>query len=320
VTTRHDSIDRFRRPEYRRLLAAARRSLERTGGDLGRSVPVSSPSEAERRVIIGVTGHYRLPVAGRVTVRLADLDEAVRTATGLSLEDLLAQLGGPLGTSPASSPVSDTSSDTASRRALRSAPDRPLWDHAEDAVVDDLASRVLVLNLPAEGAGLGEWLTGAARFGTPSYVTLQQLVAHPLRIRPGTVFACQHRAVLRRAAADLAAASAPLLCAEGQPSAAFGRLAEAIAESGGELRYHGDFDWPPVTVAATLIDGYRARPWRMTAADYLAGAGAAQQPLTGEPRPTPWDPALAAAMQQTGLAVPEEFVADQLIADLGPPG
>jgi len=314
VTIAHDSIDRFRRPEYRRLLAAARRSLESTGGDLGRSVAVASPSEAERRVIISVTGHYRLPVAGRVTVRLADLDEAVRTATGLTLRALLAQLGGPLETGPASSPAGDT----AARRAIRSGPGRrPFWADAGDAVLDDLASRVLVLNLPAEGAGLGEWLTGAARFGTPSYVTLQQLVAHPLRIRPRIVFACQNRAVLRRAAAGLAAASAPLLCAEGQPSAAFGRLAEAIAEGGGELRYHGDFDWPPVAVAATLIDGYRARPWRMTAADYLAGAAAAELPLTGEPGPTPWDPGLAAAMRQTGLAVPEESVTDQLIADLG---
>jgi uncharacterized protein (TIGR02679 family) len=175
---------------------------------------------------------------------------------------------------------------------------------------------VLVLNLAAGGTGLGEWLTGAARFGTPCYVTLHQLTAHPLRIRAGTVFACQHRPVLRRAAAELAAASAPLLCAEGRPSAAFRRLAEAIVKGGGELRYHGDFDWAPVAVAATLIDRGQARPWRMTAADYLAGAAGARQPLTGGPQATPWDPGLATAMWRTGLAVPEESVADQLIGDL----
>ena len=54
----------------------------------------------------------------------------------------------------------------------------------------------------------------------------------------------------------------------------------------------------------------------MTAADYLAGLGGAHRGLTGEPGPTPWDPGLAAAMRQTGRAVPEESVADQLIADL----
>jgi hypothetical protein len=101
VTSAQDGIDRFRRPEYRRLLAAARRSLAHTGGDLNRSVAVFSPNEAERKAIISVTGHYRLPVAGRVTVRLADLDEAARQATGLTLTDLLVRLGGPLETNPA---------------------------------------------------------------------------------------------------------------------------------------------------------------------------------------------------------------------------
>src|ERR1019366_8684741 len=119
-----DGVDRFRRPEYRRLLAAARRSLEHTGGDLGRSVTVASPNEAERKAIIRLTGHYRPPVAGRIAVRLADLDEAARP-------------------------------ESAADR-------RPLWDSAE-VVADDLASRVLVLNLAAGGTGLGECLTGAAR-------------------------------------------------------------------------------------------------------------------------------------------------------------
>src|ERR1035438_4450261 len=306
-----DGVDRFRRPEYRRLLAAARRSLEHTGGDLGRRVTVASPNEAERKAIIRLTGHYRPPVAGRIAVRLADLDEAARDATGLTLRDLLAQLDGPPRGNPGDAPEARAGAAGPESAADR----RPLWDSAE-VVADDLASRVLVLNLAAGGTGLGEWLTGAARFGTPCYVTSQQLTAHPLRIRPGTVFACQHRPVLRRAAAELAAASAPLLCAEGRPSAAFRQLTEAIVRGGGELRYHGDFDWAPVAVAATLIDRCQARPWRMTAADYLAGAAGARQPLTGGPQGTPWDPGLATAMWRTGLAVPEESVADQLIGDL----
>ena len=100
------------------------------------------------------------------------------------------------------------------------------------------------------------------------------------------------------------------------PSAAFRRLAQTITNGGGELHYHGDFDWAPVAVAATLIDRGQATPWRMTAADYLAGAGAARLALTGAPQPTPWDPGLAVAMRQAGLVVPEESVADQLIGDL----
>ncbi|WP_251061625.1 TIGR02679 domain-containing protein [Streptomyces sp. ISL-100] len=42
---------------------------------------------------------------------------------------------------------------------------RELWD-AFGVIVDDLASRILVLNLPATGQGLGRWLTDAARYGT----------------------------------------------------------------------------------------------------------------------------------------------------------
>jgi uncharacterized protein (TIGR02679 family) len=444
VKSTRESIDRFRRPEYRRLFAAARRSLEHTGGDLGRSVAVGSPNEAERKAIISMTGHYRPPVAGRVAVRLADLDEAAREATGLPLRDLLAQLAppsasqpaapltdqppapqtaqpparltaqppapqtaqpaAPLAAKPADGAAEDAAAgdgirlaegsflmasagwyaswldrvvrggDAGGRRELaravrvleylaggpagrvvmlgavaeavtgdpaalndgtalaalvlgalaaradaaapRSAADRRrLWESA-DVVADDLASRVLVLNLAADGTGLGEWLTGAARSGTPCYVTMHQLMSHAVAISAGIVFACQRRAVLRRAAADLAAASAPLLCAEGQPSAAFRRLAEIIAGGGGELRYHGDFDWPPMAAAATLIDRYQARAWRMTAADYLAGADASRMALTGTPQPTPWDPGLARAMRQTGRAVPEESMADQLLDDL----
>ena len=66
----------------------------------------------------------------------------------------------------------------------------------------------------------------------------------PLTIRGALVSVCENPAVLRRAAAELGAASAPLLCTEGQPSAAFHQLAGAVVSGGGELRYHGDFDWP----------------------------------------------------------------------------
>ena len=82
-------------------------------------------------------------------------------------------------------------------------------------VVDDLASRVLVLNLPARGDGLGEWLTGAARLGVPLYVTLHQLVELPVAGRPLMVYVCENPAVLRRAAAELGAGSAPLVCIGG---------------------------------------------------------------------------------------------------------
>jgi uncharacterized protein (TIGR02679 family) len=93
--------DPFDGPEYRRLLSAARRSLERTGGELTGSVSLSRPGDAERKAIIGITGQYREAGAARITVRLADLDDAVREATGRGLTELLAELGGPLRDRPA---------------------------------------------------------------------------------------------------------------------------------------------------------------------------------------------------------------------------
>ncbi len=193
---------------------------------------------------------------------------------------------------------------------------RELWD-SWGVIVDDLASRVLVLNLPARGDGLGEWLTAAARLGTPFYVTLQQLVTLPVEVDAPVVYVCENPAVLRRAA-ELGPATAPLLCTEGRPSTAFHRLAAAVRRGGGELRYHGDFDWPGIAIATSVLTRHDARPWRMTAADYRAGvrADADYVPLTGPPQPTPWDPSLSKAMAASGRAVYEESVADALIADL----
>ncbi|MDX6339622.1 MAG: hypothetical protein QOG05_6962, partial [Streptosporangiaceae bacterium] len=195
---------------------------------------------------------------------------------------------------------------------------RELWDRA-GVLVDDLASRVLVLNLPAEGEGLGEWLTGAARYGTPFQVTLHQLAAHPIKISCPRIFVCENPAVLRRACAELGAECPPLVCTEGRPSTAFHRLVGLAVGAGADLWYHGDFDWPGVAIAADLVARYGAHAWRMGAGDYLAAVNANDigVDLSGEPVPTPWDPELPKAMSLGGYAVYEETVADQLVADLG---
>jgi uncharacterized protein (TIGR02679 family) len=205
-------------------------------------------------------------------------------------------------------------------RPTSAAQRRELWD-LSDVIVDDLASRVLVLNLAARGDGLAEWLTGAARYGTPFQVTLQQLDAHPIRLSPARIFACENPAVLRRACAELGPACPPLICAEGQPSTAFHKLVRIAVASGGELAYHGDFDWPGVAITAKVIDRHGARPWRMTAGDYVSGVEAVETaiPLKGDPVPTPWEPALRETMRATGRAIYEETVADQLMADLAAP-
>lgn len=193
---------------------------------------------------------------------------------------------------------------------------RALWE-AHGVIGDDLASRVLVLGLPAAGAGLGEWLTDAAARGIPFQVTLHQLVTLPITVTAPVVHVCENPAVLRRAAAGLGAACAPLLCTEGWPSAAFHRLATAVRAGGGRLRYHGDFDAAGVAMARYAIDRHGASPWRMSAADYTAHVDDAFPALTGT-GPTPWDPELAEAMARHGRAVHEESVDEDLLRDLAP--
>ena len=406
---------RYSGSEYARLLTAARRSLERTGGSLGATVTVNHPDDTERKAIIGITGQYRAEGTAQIGVRLADLDRAVREATGGGLIDLLERIGPPLKDRPADrrrladgreaavrsaedsllndrdwyqSWLAEIAADGTLTRlvnaaeaprvdqavrvlealegrtepvqlaelaaamtgdtkalnhgttlatlvlralAIRASVARPatteqrrdLWD-AHGVIVDDLASRVLVLNLAAAGDGLGEWLTDARDRGVPFYVTLQQLIAMPavpMVAAEPVVSVCENPAVLRRAAADLGHRSRPLICTEGQPSTAFHRLANAITANGGRLRYHGDFDWPGIAIANSVISRHNATPWRLAAVDYREAVreDADHVKLSGPPQPTPWDPALADAMAAAGRAVYEESVADPLIADLARP-
>ncbi|GHC84025.1 hypothetical protein GCM10007079_25600 [Nocardiopsis terrae] len=192
---------------------------------------------------------------------------------------------------------------------------RALWEE-NDVVQDDLASRVLTLNLPARGPVLGTWLTEAAEHGVPLQVTLHQLVRFPPVPTARVIHVCENPAVLRLAAERLGSESAPLLCTEGWPSAAFHRLAAAAVSAGARLRYHGDFDWPGAAIARRVAERYGADLWRMSAADYLDHVPDEHHPLEGRERPTPWDPALAEAMRERGAAVFEESVAPALVGDL----
>ncbi len=406
-------LERYRGPEYRRLLAAARRSLERTGGSLAGRISVADPDDAERKAIIGITGVHQPAGTKRLTLSLESLDAAVRRVTSHGLAELLTALGPPLRNRPVAAaslaasraelaalaeasplyltrdwyrqwlgelrqdgtltrlatqgdigilaqavhvleflegrpagagPIAlpalaaqitgntkmlnhGTVLGTLALRALAlragvarpasAAERRELWDRA-GVLVDDLASRVLVLNLPAAGEGLGEWLTSAARYGTPFQITLHQLATHPIKVSCPRIFVCENPAVLRRACAELGAACPPLVCTEGRPSTAFHRLVGPAVAAGAELWYHGDFDWPGVAIAVDVVRRYDARPWRMGASDYLAalprsGPGVA---LAGEPTVTPWDMELPEAMRTANRAVYEESTGDQLVADL----
>lgn len=388
---------------WRRLLAAARRSLERTGGRLDGTISLAEPTEAERRVVIGVTGRHRSTVSSRLTVRLADVDDHLRATVGVGLADLLTAAA-PLrdrpgvakqeavardalrsiaqesrhggtdwfaawldaigrdgtitravrGTVPfadalrvldalpaddepmpafADRVLDDTKALTAPAlrglvlravatwqqlpAATNREQERALWESV-GVVPDDLASQVLVLNLPASGGLIGRWLTEAAGVGLPVRLTLQQIRLAPLSVRAAEVHVCENPAVLRAAATRLGAAARPLICAEGVPSAALHALLRAAPSA--VVRWRNDFDWTGVRLTAAALDRYRnAVPWRMSAADHARAAGSGP-PLVGVPAATDWDPALSDTMRRAGYAVMEERLIDLLLRDLAEPG
>jgi uncharacterized protein (TIGR02679 family) len=197
--------------------------------------------------------------------------------------------------------------------------DRPreLWE-AFGVIVDDLASQVLVLGLPAmgdaaSGGQLARWLTEAAALGEPFRVTLHQLVAMPATLDVPVVYVCENPAVLRAAAAELGRGCAPLVCTEGIPSAACHRLLQGAPR----LCWRGDFDWTGVRNTAAAIARYGAEPWRMGTADYVAAlADGDSEALKGTPAASPWDPELTGQMRAAGRAVMEERLIPLLLSDL----
>lgn len=207
-------------------------------------------------------------------------------------------------------------------RALTGFPDgvgaewrRAAWASA-GLLRDDVSSTVLTLNL--RGTPALDWMAGE---GEPTVLTLRSLTRHdPGRITtaPGTVHVCENPAVLSAAADSLGPACPPMVCLQGQPSAAALTLLRGLSARGAGILYHGDFDWGGVHIATALGRGVPWRPWRYGAADYETAVAGVSDPqgLTGTVAQTPWDPALAAALTEHGVRVEEESVLDDLLFDL----
>ncbi|MFJ3973861.1 TIGR02679 family protein [Streptomyces sp. NPDC090021] len=179
---------------------------------------------------------------------------------------------------------------------------------------DDVSSTVLTLNL--RGTPALDWMADG---GEPCVLTLRQLAHRPPPTAPPVVHLCENPAVLS-AAADVHGPDArPLVCLQGQPSAAALTLLKHLHAKGASYRYHGDFDWGGLRIATTLMQHVPWRPWRYTADDYregVAATGAGSRPLSGSPVPSPWDPDLARALAEHGTRLEEEAVLDVLLADL----
>lgn len=194
---------------------------------------------------------------------------------------------------------------------------RALWA-AAGVLLDELSAPVLLHNLPATGHGLvDQALRVHASAGEPARLTLRALLRHPpdlARLGGRTVHVCENPTVVAAAADALGPHGPPLVCTDGQPSAAVQTLLRRLAAAGARLVHHGDFDAGGLRIATLVIERFGAQGWRMDARSYLAAP--AGPPLTARVTPVAWSPGLAEAMNERSVAVHEEQVLDEVIDDL----
>jgi hypothetical protein len=185
---------------------------------------------------------------------------------------------------------------------------RELWERA-GVLADAVSSTVLTLGLrPVNADPRAARLRAAAELGDPVHLSAWDVRRTPLALDPSVpVLVCENPAVLEAFAVQRGGAQ-PVVCTAGWPAAV---AVELLDRLGAPLRYHGDFDWRGVEICAWLTARAGVVPWRMTAADYLAARGEA--PLKGREVATPWEPQLAEAMRERGVAVYEEQVLKELL-------
>jgi uncharacterized protein (TIGR02679 family) len=299
----HAGLDALvaRRPE----LAAWRSWLDATGmlRRLATSPDVAAALAAEAVRVLDA-----LPSAGVALGALA----AATTGDAHALDD-----GRPLATLV-----------LAAARVLRGAPSAGDGSAAERRAAwaavgvhrDELSSTVVCLGLPGSAASVaGRVLAVAHEAGEPVVLTLRQLGRDQvdLGVGSGLVRVCENPIVVASAADELAGRCPPLVCVNGQPSAAVVRLLDLLAAGGARFAYHGDFDWGGIHVGNRVRECVPWRPWQFDTAAYEGAlAGVTGGALAGRPADASWDAGLRPAMEHHGIRVDEELVLPDLIADL----
>ena len=205
------------------------------------------------------------------------------------------------------------------RRDRSAAERRALWARV-GVLLDELSAPVLVAGLRPEGEGLlAHLLRVHADAGEPCRVTLRTLVRHPAdwaALDGQRVLVCENPTVVAAVAERCGPAAPPVVCTDGQPSAAVQALLAELAHAGASLEFHADFDGGGLRIGNLLADRFGAQPWRMSRADYEAAATDAGLPLGAVPPAASWDPELSPAIVARGRAVHEEQLLDGLVAEL----
>jgi uncharacterized protein (TIGR02679 family) len=200
-----------------------------------------------------------------------------------------------------------------SRSSIDTGDDRDTWA-AVGILVNELARPALFLNVPCSGLPISP--------GEPQYVSLRRLARQPLdwAVASRPILVCENPNLIAILADQLRTACPPVVCVDGHLGAAQRTILKQLKESGADLRYHGDYDWPGISIANYVIAKYGAVPWHFSAADYVAAAKSAPQlaiPLSGRPVIASWDADLTAAMTKTGIKIEEEAIAERIIDLLG---
>jgi uncharacterized protein (TIGR02679 family) len=200
-----------------------------------------------------------------------------------------------------------------SRSSTDTGDDRDTWA-AVGILVNELARPALFLNVPYSGLPVSP--------GEPQYASLRLLARRPpdwaVASRP--ILVCENPNLVAILADQLGTACPPVVCVDGHLGAAQRTILKQLKESGADLRYHGDYDWPGISIANYVIGKYGAVPWHFSAADYVAAAESAPQlaiPLSGRPVIASWDADLTTAMIKTGIKIEEEAIAERIIDLLG---
>lgn len=271
----------------------------------------SSQTPDKARELLGksISIAMRLPIPISQSVRLARF--AAQTCGDAHALDHDRPLGRLLIAAAAAVVGADSPSDAASRRNV--------WN-AVGIIPDELSSTVLVWNLRANcGSLVGNVLNLHADQGEPVRLTLAQLIRHAVESfhapGDGVISICENPAVMEAAAAELGAAGRPLICTEGQPGVAVMQLLTALHRERLPLRYHGDFDWGGIHIGNRMWKAFpQLIPWRFMASDYVGHQSSRR--LDQQFVSAAWDPDLAGVMHDHGLAVEEELVLGDLLADL----
>ncbi|SES43710.1 DUF2399 domain-containing protein [Actinokineospora terrae] len=175
--------------------------------------------------------------------------------------------------------------------------ERRLWERS-GVLLDAVSTTVLTWAFPGCEA--------RTELGLPTHLTIRDAIPAGVAAR-----VCTSPVVVDNAIA--ARARVPLVCLSGH----LNPVARTLLSRLGSAHVHGDFDAHGLMITQQALAITNGTPWRMSAADYrdALDSGRDLQALSPDPLTAPWDPTLPEAMR-AGWAVPEDAVAEVLVADL----